>query len=564
MKIFVNHLGFRPQDREKRAIIQGDGEYLEFQIVNLVEMGYNEIGPNTQPNSIIYRGKLVRRSYDWGTYYIADFSDFAIPGIYLITLNNEYNSVPFHIREDLYSRTLRKAFDYIHIQRCGQAVPGYHGPCHLDDARRRDTGEHVDTTGGWHDAGDLRKWVAHTMLLGISIIQIKRLVNPSWDLFNRNEGDLLEELRWGNQYFLKVQDSDGLIWHDVAGGVNGDNSDNHWTDNLIGTPDDRYINPMFVPVIQWEFICFEAMVAGVFKDIDPEYSNRCLQAALRTYRYMNDKPNDKPEEAAWAILALKELVTLNGSADMICRLKKELTLLLDLQENEYRFGQQKVRGYWYRNLSKNDFFRSSRDSGLPLVALYEAVNFFADDPGLRERCLAAMRLHCFEYVLPMTKANPFGAIPFGLFTGQPTAEKYRPLGGELTYRYFVPAKNWIYAGLTSHLLSYGVGLTLAAEILNEPALADLGRRQVEWVMGGNPKNSCLMTGEGINNPYPHSRFLGLIPGGIMNGICGLEDDEPFLDLDNMMDWRTTEYWSPHTCFYIWFVCLMYRTEKQFG
>lgn len=27
-----------------------------------------------------------------------------------------------------------------------------------------------------------------------------------------------------------------------------------------------------------------------------------------------------------------------------------------------------------------------------------------------------------------------------------------------------------------------------------------------------------MTGEGINNPYPHSRFLGLIPGG------GLEDD----------------------------------------
>jgi hypothetical protein len=81
-------------------------------------------------------------------------------------------------------------------------------------------------------------------------------------------------------------------------------------------------------------------------------------------------------------------------------------------------------------------------------------------------------------------------------------------------------------------------------------------------MGGNPKNSCLMTGEGINNPYPHSRFLGLIPGGIMNGICGLEDDEPFLDLDYMMDWRTTEYWSPHTCFYIWFVSLMFQNEKK--
>jgi len=562
MKIAVNHLGFRPQDREKKAVIWGEKEFNEFQIVNLGEMGYNEIGPNSQPNRIIYHGKLAKQSYEWGTYYIADFSDFSLPGIYLITLNNEYNSAPFHIREDLYSRTLRKAFDYIHYQRCGQAVPGYHGPCHLDDARRRDTGEHVDTTGGWHDAGDLRKWVAHTMLLGISIIQIKRLVDPRWDVFNRNEGDVLEELRWGNQFFLKVQEPNGLVWHDVAGGVNGDNSDNHWTDNQIGTADDRYINPMFHPVVQWEFICFEAMVANVFKNTDPDYSNQCLQAALRTNEFMNDKPNNRPEEMAWAVLALLELYKMSGNADIISRLKKELTLLLDLQESEYRFGQQKVRGYWYRDLSKDDFFRSARDSGLPLVALCEAVNFMDDDPGLRERCLAAMRLHCFDYVLPMAGTNPFGVIPFGLFIGEPTAEKYRPLGGELTYRFFVPAKHWIYAGLTSHLLSYGVGLTMAAEQLNEPALADLGRRQVEWVMGGNPKNSCLMTGEGINNPYPHSRFLGLIPGGIMNGICGLEDDEPFLDLDYMMDWRTTEYWSPHTCFYIWFVSLMFQNEKK--
>jgi hypothetical protein len=562
MKIVVNHLGFRPQDRKKQAIIWGEREFTEFQIVNLVEMGYNEIGPNSQPNSIIYRGKLVKKSFEWGTYYIADFSDFTLPGIYLITLNNEFSSVPFHIRQDLYSRTLRKAFDYIHIQRCGQAVPGYHGPCHLDDARRRDTGEHVDTTGGWHDAGDLRKWVAHTMLLGVSIIQIKRLVDPCWNLFDQNEGDLLDELRWGNQYFLKVQEPNGLVWHDVAGGVNGDNSDNHWTDNQIGTADDRYINPMFHVVIQWEFICFEAMVAGAFKNIDPAYSNQCLQAALRTYQYMNDKPNHKPDEVAWAILALKELHQMSGGFEIATRFKKEVAALLDLQETEYRFNQQRVRGYWYHDLSKTDFFRSSRDSGMPLVALYEAVRFLDDDPGLRERCLAAMRLHCVDYVLPMTGTNPFGVVPLGLFIGEPTAEKYRPLGGDLTYRFFVPAKNWIYAGLTSHLLSYGVGLTMAAEIFNEPKLADLGRRQVEWVMGGNPKNSCLMTGEGINNPYPHSRFLGLIPGGIMNGICGLEDDEPFLDLDNMMDWRTTEYWSPHSCFYIWFVSLMHGSEKE--
>lgn len=69
----------------------------------------------------------------------------------MITLEDKYNSVPFQIQSDVYKRTLRKAFDYIHIQRCGQAVEGYHKACHLDDARIRDnTQKHIDMVGGWH------------------------------------------------------------------------------------------------------------------------------------------------------------------------------------------------------------------------------------------------------------------------------------------------------------------------------------------------------------------------------------------------------------------------------
>ncbi|MBP8081897.1 MAG: hypothetical protein KAZ87_01715, partial [Spirochaetes bacterium] len=63
-------------------------------------------------------------------------------------------------------------------------------------------------------------------------------------------------------------------------------------------------------------------------------------------------------------------------------------------------------------------------------------------------------------------------------------------------------------------------------------------------------------GEGVNNPYPHSRFLGLIIGGVMNGIAGEEDDMPFMDMNNTMDWRTTEYWSPHVAYYIWLSSLL--------
>ena len=57
----------------------------------------------------------------------------------------------------------------------------------------------------------------------------------------------------------------------------------------------------------------------------------------------------------------------------------------------------------------------------------------------------------------------------------------------------------------------------------------------------------------MRNPYPHSRYVGLIPGGIINGIAGNPRDEPILDQQFHMDWRTTEYWSPQNAYYEWAV-----------
>jgi hypothetical protein len=60
-----------------------------------------------------------------------------------------------------------------------------------------------------------------------------------------------------------------------------------------------------------------------------------------------------------------------------------------------------------------------------------------------------------------------------------------------------------------------------------------------------------MTGEGMRNVYPHSRYVGLLNGGIVNGIAGNAKDEPILDTEYGYDWRTTEYWSPHNAWYLW-------------
>src|SRR5207249_1002879 len=83
---------------------------------------------------------------DFGSYLVADFTDLDRPGLYQITVGNEH-SVQFAIVDDVWRRTLPKAVGYYRYQRCGVEVPGVHPVCHLDDARRRDNGQHVDVVG---------------------------------------------------------------------------------------------------------------------------------------------------------------------------------------------------------------------------------------------------------------------------------------------------------------------------------------------------------------------------------------------------------------------------------
>ncbi|HMJ62123.1 MAG TPA: glycoside hydrolase family 9 protein, partial [Bryobacteraceae bacterium] len=106
-------------------------------------------------------------------------------------------------------------------------------------------------------------------------------------------------------------------------------------------------------------------------------------------------------------------------------------------------------------------------------------------------------------------------------------------------------------GLNAHLGSHALLLASAANELNQPGWRDLAVRQFEWIFGNNPFGASLASGIGERNPYPHSRYVGVIPGGMMNGICGNAEDEPILDTTFAGNWRTNEYWSPHLGYFEW-------------
>jgi Glycosyl hydrolase family 9 len=552
--IALNHLGFRPRVGRKVLVVRVTSSDLPdaFSLRDIGSSNFHFTRPLTSTHG------------DLGPCLTADFSDLEREAIYQINVAGEH-SVPFFILENVWRRTLPKVVGYYRYQRCGVDVPGVHPICHLDDARRRDNGEHVDVVGGWHDAGDLRKWMDVTMLNAIALLNVVRNI-PNPQPGDPTHDQILDEVRHGNSYFLKMQDIDGKIWHDTAGGVNGDNSDNHWTDNIAGTPDDRYIDTSKTGQIAATFATLQALVSQLYGPSDPAYAQLCLRAGLRAWKA--SARYGSTLDLAWWIMADCELYRATHQAvyrEEAVRLGRDLMVR---QATTFMGRQREVRGYWTEDERASEGSRVGSPLPVPyfnvvfpampayaLLELYE----LCEDAQERNRWIDSVRLHLDEYVIPMAERNPYRIIPSGLYVGRPTPETYRPLAGELTYRYFMPVrKQFWWLGINSHLENYAL-LAAKFALLQGDApgrgkqYADLAYRQLEWVMGANPFGATLMTGEGMRNLYPHSRFVGLIPGGIMNGIAGNAEDEPVLDQAYAIDWRTNEYWSPHVAYYIWSV-----------
>ncbi len=118
------------------------------------------LGEGTEP---FYKGALRRTSSRWGLVWQADFSRFNTPGSYQIETDWQI-SPPFAIADHIYDRIIAGYLTFLRAQRCGCAVFGVHDACHLDDGVLDTDGSLLPANGGWHDAGDFRKWLAFTLL----------------------------------------------------------------------------------------------------------------------------------------------------------------------------------------------------------------------------------------------------------------------------------------------------------------------------------------------------------------------------------------------------------------
>jgi len=535
--LLVNHVGFKP-NAAKFCLLKGRSA-VAFAVID------------KSTHQTVFKGTMSLAGGDLGQYLIGDFSQLRQTGTFEIQCGSAASD-DFAIASDIYDSAVGKCVSYFSHQRCGDSKTGYHAPCHLDDGRRTDNGKSQDVSGGWHDACDVRKWVNAT-LYGISgLSRVLDIMGPKWQ-----RERIVDELRWGNQYFRKMQEPAGYVM-DYCGGDDG----NHWTDNRRGTADDRaiHVDPCDLPS-QYHFLASQAAMARHTQEDDREYSHACRDAALTCLQWCHRAEQPGSTAAlSMAIVAAIELHRAFGDDRYRTMAAAGVKQLLTLQATGQDNAASGVRGFFRAEPRNAEPFRAIMHGNLPLLAICQAIEHFPDHPDItlwRER----LHLHT-DFLQSMSQRSAFGNIPFGLYLERDPGGSRRI--GQYGYRWFMkprdenPSSGDWWVGINAHLASNGIGLCKASKILKQPQLYQLAQRQLDWILGVNPFNASTVTGVGRNQPQlfmteEFTPVTPLIPGGVMNGLAGSASDEVIINPGN---YNTCEYWTPMTAYTMWLMAEM--------
>jgi hypothetical protein len=552
--LLVNQVGYLPSAGKNlvtKGKITGRFEIVDLATQNVVFTGYLHEGPA-----------------DFGDYSVADFSQLNRPGHYYVRYDT-LRSWPFIISPTAYKTAMDMIVGYFSLQRCGSSTTGYLSPCHTDDGVRMDNGKHQDVSGGWHDASDLRKWVDATIYGMVGLARAYELQDKP----DNNRIKIMEELMWGNQYFLRMQEPQGYVMNYVGGDVKKHSDSNRWTNNTVdkeggelkfvkpnagtsssdmlifGEQDDRVIRTDPVGLTgQFNFVTSEAIMARITAAENPAYSKKCLEAAKKCFEWCLANPADENTGTIGAsIEAALELYRTTKIASYSAYAFNQAGKLKKLQSE---ISEGTMGGFFRTSFTDNGPYKNIWQGCLEFISLCDLAETFPQhkDAGVWKEMIAG---YANNYLSWFSGKNSFGIVPFGLYQDKDPGGNRKE--GAYWYRYFMqPLPDW-WVGINSNLASAGVGLMKAANVLKDDRLKAVAQKQLDWIIGVNPYNSSTIEMVGRNQPkhFPGSTFLPnvpVLPGAVLNGLGGDESD--MAQIGNG-DWQISEYWTPMVAYTLW-------------
>ena len=452
----------------------------------------------------------IKGSYghDWGyNYWRGDFSEFDQPGEFRIRIDLDGEtdlSYPFEVGKGvLWEETSRPAYRFFYYQRCGMAIPGFHGACHLDDAVNEDGSKQFDLAGGWHDAGDYNKYHNAPYVLGlVTAYGHQKEAFDLQDFDGNGMSDFFDEILWGGDFSRRMMAPDGSVRGAITSGYGFWGAPELETDNIMGSGDER---PMRGAESGGNSTTHTAAMAKIARYLGEE-DGLFTEAAERGLK--------------WALAqGWKDIPQLNAAIDLYVATGKEeyAELAREILPSVGARDPEALRAY--DSVFGEDH---SEDIRKALVAEAERVLELADNP---------FGVHTFG---PKENPNFFG----------------RPRRGD----------EW-YVGTSSQILESAKRVAMAYQYAPEPRYLQFVLDQFNWILGNNPYDISLM--EGVGDAFPpsyHHRYTfggverGAVPGSVVNGITlrSAGDDRPHFDMQGLdiPNFQSNEVWLPHNTHYL--------------
>lgn len=588
MKILVNHIGYE-LNAPKKALLNS----AELELTPDFQAFHAETGQLLASGTACSAGRIPH--WDKGFFYEFDLSEACTEGpafIRVLVDDTSIDSDIFQIKENLLiEETLSDVLNYFKVQRCSDQYNVKDKNCSFYKDSSDQNQLHLksidplDLSGGWYDAsGDVSKYLSHLSYANFMNPQQTPLV--VWNLMKSRElfshqNDLAHIKLQERMAYEALHGADFLARMVTQSGAMVMTVFDKWSKELEQREACTYSTQDGIKSDKWQAglrqgagmsiaalakASFMSKSLGIQGDFTSEYYLSQAQIAYDHLKINNNSYLDDGRENIidqyCGLIASVELTRagLDYQTDINTWAKK----LIERQSQDDQFVG------WFRSNEQDTeprpFFHAA-DAGLPIITLIEAYPFLTQSTKqIAMECI--IKALAFELSISSEVFNPFGL-----------ARQYvKDLDKEPRSSFFVPHENesgYWWQGENARLSSLSSSCWLALNFLdahfdenkydhqNTLSIQELkvnlnyfARMQIDWILGINPYNMCMLHGHGRNNPQYEKAYPPCV-GGICNGITGGFTNELGIDFapieaKNQGDqkWRWGEQWIPHAAWYL--------------
>ncbi|CAI2298010.1 glycoside hydrolase family 9 protein [Vibrio parahaemolyticus] len=557
MLLLTNHIGYERLG-PKKAIIQTEQPHLSSYTAQLICATSEQ---TVATFAVEEQGKVA--NWHQGYFYLIDFSSFTDSGDYFLQVEDSrssYFTVGEHI---LLDQTLSDVIHYFKSQRCGGVFDQQDRQVPVLNANQT-----VDVHGGWYDAsGDVSKYLSHlsyanylnpqqTPMVVWNILKGLSLLEGSEDIAAFTRTRLIEEALFGADFLVRMQNEKGFFYMTVF---------DKWSKDTA----------------QREICAYETQLGHKFDDYQAGFRQgggvaiAALAAASRLGvhgEYDQQKYRNAAENGYWHLKEHNTQYLNDGEENIIdeyCALLASVELFKATKETRYleesrlwaqrlvarQMSDEQIQHFWSANQDGSRPYFHAAEAGLPVIALCEYLAI-EDDSVQTESVKRIVNRACeFEIKISNKVTNPFG-YPRQYVKGVNESKRDA---------FFVAHNNesgYWWQGENARLGSLATMAYLAQPHIAsqeiQQQLSVFAQDALNWIVGLNPYDMCMLDGHGRNNPdyLPQYGFFNA-KGGVCNGITGgFEDEEdiafnpPAQKDDMLQNWRWGEQWIPHGAWYL--------------